>query len=227
MRHSAFDCFWGVSAFALGVNQAGWRHRLLIVSLFSISGVFALGAIFYPSLSLSWPDFTVSLNQMASNAWVWFGLVIFLALYLLIWPIRVSPKPQQHSTTSTVSPVLIHQQSVGEKIRVVAAPWQDLVALCADRTDVEVQHIIREHAGELFECSGVVFDVRTTNEVSATISIDPDPMKSVLIHARISGKDRVMSAISLRKGDKLKVSGKIAEISRVSISLTDCEFVRV
>jgi hypothetical protein len=57
-----------VTAFVLGVNQAGWRHKVLIGSLFVISGISAFSAAFYPKLSVLWPNFTASLDQVASNA---------------------------------------------------------------------------------------------------------------------------------------------------------------
>src|ERR1700730_13787493 len=80
-----------VATFGLAVNQAGGRQRALIVSLFGVSGLSAISAIFYPRINASWPSFSVSLGNIASNAWVWFGLVIFFALYVLIWPIRINP----------------------------------------------------------------------------------------------------------------------------------------
>jgi hypothetical protein len=104
---------------------------------------------------------------------------------------------------------------------------QQLMDLCVGRTSVEIQAITRAHEGEeLLNLSGVVFNVSTMGDESGNIAIEFGPTKSGLILARFGGKDRVARAVTLRKGDNIKVSGRIQEISKDSIVLTDCEFVR-
>src|ERR1700691_2898076 len=75
-------------SFALGVNQAGWRHRSLIFALFTLSGISGFGAVFYPSISGGWPTFTSSLESIASNAWTWFGLIALLSVSVVALSIR-------------------------------------------------------------------------------------------------------------------------------------------
>jgi hypothetical protein len=214
-----------VSAFALGVNQAGWRHKLLIWTLFIISGVCAIAAICYPSLSNSLPTFAASLTNIGADARVWFGLVVFLALYSMVWPVRVpsrAERPAETAIGSVTAPVSVPTIVTPP---VLGRP-QELMNLCVDRTDVEVLQIVNDHAGELLEVSGLVYNVRTSNDDSGTIAIDPDPTSPGLVHARVVGKDRTMRAVTLRKGDKIKCSGKITDITKQSITLSDCEFTR-
>jgi len=99
--------------------------------------------------------------------------------------------------------------------------------LCAGRTNAEVKQITSDHLGEPLELLGIVYDVSSYDDALATIAIDLDPTKPGLIHARVTDKDRAMRAIALRKGDKLKVNGKIIEMAKDSITLTDCEFTRL
>jgi|HubBroStandDraft_5_1064220.scaffolds.fasta_scaffold390586_1 hypothetical protein len=104
---------------------------------------------------------------------------------------------------------------------------RELMKLCASRTNVEMEHITKEHAGELLELSGVVFNVNTFWDASASITIDLDSTLTSLIHARVSDKDRVTRAVALRKGDKIKINRKIQDISANSISLIQCDFTRL
>jgi hypothetical protein len=232
-------------AFALGVNQAGWRHRFLIVSLFVLSAMSGLGAVFFPSISAGWPTFTLSLENIASDAWAWFWLIALLSVSVIALSIRdlfqTGSASQPREIARDTAP--IQWQDAGNvTAELVARPLtplpadryespgltraQELMDLCASRTDAEIKQIASEHAGEILELSGIVYDVSTYGDVSATISIDADPAKPGLIHARIADKDRAMRAISLRRGDKLKVSGKITDMAKNSISLIDCEFTR-
>lgn len=221
-------------AFALGVNQAGWRHRFLIISLFALSAISGLGAVFYPSVSAGWPSFTLSLQNIASNAWTWFWLIALLSVSVLTLSIRDRFQTGVTSQPATSQPIMTARDTA----LTTPAPADEygssaigralqLMDLCADRTDVEMKQITSDHAGERLELTSTVFDVRSYNDDSATISIDPDPRRPELINARIADKDQAKRATFLRKGDKIKVSGKIADISRRSITLTDCEFTRV
>ena len=99
--------------------------------------------------------------------------------------------------------------------------------LCANRTAVEIRQIVADHEGEILELSGLVYDVSSYDDQSATISIDPDPDRRGLIQARVSVKDRAIRAAALRKGDKIKVRGKILGLSPNSITLNECEFTRL
>jgi hypothetical protein len=219
-----------MAAFALGVNQAGWRHRVLVISLFVVAGLAALAAIFYPSMNFS-PHFSMSLSNIASNAWVWFGLVIFLALYSLIGPIRrADPQPEQPAAATAIpeivraiAPIITTTQVSGDS---GVGRAQELMNLCEGRTDVEIEQISSEHAGELLELSAVVYNVRASGAGSASISLDPDPLGVRLIHARVSDKTLAERALTLRKGDKLNVRGQIANIAKNAITHVDCEFTR-
>jgi hypothetical protein len=218
-----------VATFALGVNQAGWRHKTLIGSLFTIAAVCVAAAIFFPDINTAWPHFTSSLGNIASDARVWFGLVVFLALYVLIWPIRVKPEPrQQHSSAVTgtrpIAPALT--PALTPALSSDLGPLE-LMALCEGRTDVEIQEIVRGRVGELLELSGIVYNVRSNIDDSATISIDLDPKRAELILARVSDKDRATRALNLRTGDKLKCSGKISDISKTMINLVERDFSRL
>ena len=138
-------------AFALGVNQAGWRHRFLIMTLFVLSAISGLGAVFYPSVSGGWPNFTLSLENIASNAWTWFWLIALLSVSVLALSIR-----DRFQTSATSQPITTARDTAPT----IPAPAdgygssglgraRELMGLCADRTDVEMKQITSDHAGEL------------------------------------------------------------------------------
>jgi hypothetical protein len=218
-------------SFALGVNQAGWRHRSLIVSLFALSVISGLGAVIYPSVGNGWPIFTSSLESIASNAWTWFGLVALLSISVLALSIRDRVQARVASQPSAIAwgtPEITRPATSipanGDSPGLTRA--RELMDLCVGRTDVEMKQITSDYAGEPLEVSSIVYNVRTFSDASASISIDLDPTQPRLIHARIVGKDQAVRAVALRKGDKIKVSGKISEISNITIVLIDCEFTR-
>src|SRR5216684_7404835 len=75
-------------AFALAVNQAGWRHHALIGSLFALSVISGLAAIFYEPMRRDVPTFASSLEGIAGNAWAWFFLFAALSISVLGLTIR-------------------------------------------------------------------------------------------------------------------------------------------
>lgn len=104
---------------------------------------------------------------------------------------------------------------------------RELMGLCKDRTSVEIKQIVHDYAGQQLEVSGLVYNVNTFGDALALIAIELDPAEPELVNASVAGKDKVARATTLRRGDKFKVSGKITNISRYSLDLTDCEFTRL
>lgn len=218
-----------VGAYYAAGNYYGWNAKPLPLSS-AIGGHIAMpppGASFMPAFVL----IMVGVALLVPS-WV--------VLFRVVRTRGLAPQPREIARDTAP----IQRQDAGNATAELALPLtplpadryespgltraRELMDLCTGRTDVEMKQITSEHAGELLELSSIVYDVRTfSDDSAATIAIDPDPAKSGLIHAHIVDKDRVKRATFLRKGDKIKVSGKISDISKYSLSLTDCEFTRL
>src|ERR1700674_4312807 len=161
-------------SFALGVNQAGWRHGFLIVSLFVLSGISGLGAVFYPSVSGGWPTFTSSLESIASNAWAWFGLIALLSVSVVALSIRDRIQATRQTTTefsrqpTTDAPGTTPRQrgDTEEKIIVNVTPEYLMGLFPEEKTQAQGQREAAPYIGKWVKWSGAV---NNSSVVSADI----------------------------------------------------------
>lgn len=233
-----------VAAFALGVNQAGWRHRPLIVTLFGVSGLSASSAIFYPKISVSWPNFAVSLGDIGSDAWVWFGLVVFLALYVLIWPIRVSPQARREPADSAARtqsvftapiappvsapsavPVAIVREKTAEKRIIVEVTPEYLIGMHVGHMHAEALRLIEPYLNKWIRLSVSVSDIRGGPGSAFSIvssEIGGNSLQLLLMFFSGAWYDRLSV---LKKEDRITVLGRIDDVEPYRVSLKECELI--
>jgi hypothetical protein len=214
-----------VAAFALGVNQAGWRHRVLVGSLFGVSGLCVIAAIVYPTINVSWPNFTFSLTNIASNAWVWFGLVVFLALYVLIWPTRTRPEarqqirfsaPQAHSVFP--APMVV-PETAKQRIVVEVTP-EYLMSMHVGHMHTEALRLMEPYLNKWVHLCVSVNNVRIEDWhsfVSALVGEKHD--RDLMLFFEATWVDRLSV---LKKGDRIKVLGRIDTVEAYQVVLKDC-----
>lgn len=69
----------GITFAMAGVSQAGWKHWLLISSLFALSGIFVAAGLGWPLIKGISPRATLFVTEIATSPVAWF-VVIILAL---------------------------------------------------------------------------------------------------------------------------------------------------
>jgi hypothetical protein len=68
------------------MNAAGWRHPVLIKSLFGLSGFCVVIGVTWPWLNTVSPAFTEIVNQVSTNPVAWFVVLMFGIATLLLRP---------------------------------------------------------------------------------------------------------------------------------------------
>jgi hypothetical protein len=220
-----------MTTFALGVNQAGWRHKTLIVSLFTIAAASLSAAIFFPSMITAWPHLTSSLANIGSDARTWFGLVAFLALYVLVWPIRTKPNQPMASISmpSASAPVPVATPSIAQdapKPRIVAEVTPEyLIGLHAGRMHAEASRLIAPYLNKWMRVSVSVEDLSEMNGAYAVVSrIGGDKSLNLLFMYFTTAWSERLSV--LKQGDHITVFGRIQEVESIRMMLRECELVR-
>jgi hypothetical protein len=200
----------------------------LIVSLFIISVVGALGAIFYPSVRDLSPDFTSSLGTIGSNAWVWFSLVCFLALYVLCSPLiaivlnKTTQRPPMVAPEGSIAPTVTTSRDVvtTERIFVDVTP-EYLVDCYKGRMIAEGGRLVAPYIDKWVKWSRTVNDV-SVNETRGGI-VWCDMIDSSKLIVMIFSAKWVERLSILKRGGQITVSGRLQSVSLVNIELANCE----
>jgi hypothetical protein len=101
-----------ISLLAAGMSQAGWKHRALVIGLFSLSGLFAMAGSSWPWLKPASPNLTKMASDIAGNPVSWFVLFILgLASVVMSGRMRRLPMPVSPSSGAKALDAAVASQS--------------------------------------------------------------------------------------------------------------------
>jgi len=232
-----------ITLIGLGISQAGWKHPVLIGSVFVLGVACLFGGVFWPFVKGVSPTPVVdSITKIGTNPESWFFLFI-MALIIWIVPKHPSQKVVFHTSQKSETKNQLGQSadflagkahaeafydkqetSEEKKLRVFTKRTpSDLISVYKSHTGIQAEILLRPNIGQWIEVKGLVFAVNRTGAL--------DKISVFLLGAETNSdmqavcwfsKDWNDKLISLQKHDLVAIRGKIKTIDS-GISLVNCE----
>ncbi|UZK64947.1 hypothetical protein [Sphingomonas sp. M1-B02] len=173
---------------------------------------------------------------LASNIWgyvpaILVSFYIVVALYRLwrpnkagtydsVYPVQQPVYPGKQPVKPDPEPQLREADTKGRTFLSSNMTPQDLMDMCANKTDAHAERIVAPYIGKWYRYSGLVHNVIVFGRYVQVRFEVPDLR---VIKANIPGN--LDLADVLHKGDKLEVAGRISEIDSVTFALADAEVI--
>jgi hypothetical protein len=214
------------------MSQAGWKHPLLIYSLFFLAAVFAAAGLGWPILKTISEPVTATVNQIATNPVAWF-VVLMLGMGATLFhpnrdakisetsnPLVRTPSPS--AVVPIAVPVIEHTtESPKEEPReFVDTTPEYLLGLRKEknRTQVQTDKLVEPYLGKWIRVSGTIYDIYD----SFVVLRDGEESSAVYLMYDMAWKDKFHL---LEKRKIIFAIGKIHDISS-DLQLKHCELVQ-
>jgi hypothetical protein len=214
-----------VSFGCAAMSAAGWRHPLLIISLFALAAFcFAFGAGWPAIKGISPPSLANPVREIATNPVSWFVILVLGMIASILMPRRqreLSPRPIASSPSpSALMPSSSEKKDDSEKQ--LPLPYQErvfvnvtpahLVGLFRSRTSIQAKALIAPHIGKWISVTAPVSNVGgDIDRLWVTLNDG-----GTLVSARCS-KPESERAIHFTNDAVVTVQGRIEEVDRISV----------
>lgn len=215
------------------MSAAGWRHPVLIVSLFFMAGVCFVFGAFWPALKdVTPPSIAAPVHQISASPVSWFVVLILGLTATLLLPrrraLRYQEKPWPQIVKTPSPPViavgLLDEEpaapppSTEEKIFVDIDPAA-LIELFRTRTTIQAKALTASHIGKWTSLTSKVQNVSGDFDWLAVQLYDGKAIVSAICSRPVSER-----AIHFTQEAIVTVTGRIEEIDRISLVLKNCDF---
>jgi tRNA_anti-like len=217
-----------ISIACAAMSAAGWRHHVLIGSLFGLAGGCFFVGVAWPWLKTVSLPATAMVNQVATNPIAWFVVLILGMTASILLPKRggrTSRLPEQRTPiahTHTVAhapapaPAPAHKP---KKIFVNVSPSY-LVGLYKNRTNVQGDEYVAAYIGKWIPVTGTVHDIGTT--VTGTLYVQIVDNDRIFISATLN-EESPETISHIARGAAITVRGEIYLVNESGVMLRTCE----
>jgi hypothetical protein len=224
-----------ISIACAAMSAAGWKHPVLIRSLFSLAAVCFFVGVAWPLLKTVSPPATAMVKQVATNPVAWFVILILGMTASLLFPKRggrtsglleqerpianihtVAPAP---ATTPASAPATDPTPTPEPKKAFVNVSPAYLIGLYENRTTQEGDDLAAAYIGKWIPVTGRVHDIF---EVSGTLIAQIFDNDEKFISATFSteGSEKVSHTA---RGETITVRGEIYSASDRYLKLVKCD----
>ena len=172
-----------------------------------------VNAIFWLQIRKVWPPFTEAIASIATSPVAWFVVAMFILAV-----IAFHPRPSRHPTTAAPSGRKPKTEALADRIVVDVTP-QYLIDFYTDRTSVQADALATMYIGKWLTVTGKVANIFKVFDESYRVALSCEPTNKLV--TLNFGKNSQVIHIPL--GTTITARGKIEQIGRLGVDLTECE----
>ena len=218
------------------INGAGWKHRALVVALFTLALAFLLVGLAWPLIDLKTlsPSIVESIDQISRSPVAWFvvlmvaigssfrrsnhGATAYAVRPSQLVAAQIDSLAENKPGTETSPKISNPLQSINSGELTV----KNLAALFRGKTSLHVSALIKPYLGKRLSVSGKVGDVSHLHKDSISVIIRGKDGE--LVRADFN-QDKIEAVSFLQKEAEVTVSGELVEVNAIGIILQDCEII--
>jgi tRNA_anti-like len=215
-----------ISIACAAMSAAGWRHRVLIGSLFSLAGVCFFVGVAWPLLKTVSLPATAIVNQVATNPIAWFVVLILGMTASILLPKRdgrTSPL-LENVTRIAVSQDPVSTQPQGldpnpKKVFVNVSPSY-LIGFYKNGTKIQGDDYVAAYIGKWITVTGTVCDIKRT--VTGTLYVQIIDNDRIFISATLN-EESLETIYHIARDATITVRGEICLVDKSCVILGTCE----